>query len=357
MTIRTLAAGATGAALLAVAAGCGRPLPADKEGARHGARDVVARANGHQLRWSDCDKRARAELQQEVTTKLILIPKENEEKALQFFRRKAVVLFVNKHLMLDEAKRRGLTVSATERSEAMKQFEELLQKRGIGSIDEFVKKSPLGPEATRRELEDDLRVDKLIKTAITGKITISDAEREARARDAATRRGEARRRVEALRLQVVKGADFAALARQHSEDEATRNRGGDLGDIVRGRAEKQIEDAAFGLRVNEVSQVLEVQRRGISRTESCFVLVKATGRTPAKPAAGTAPAVPESVRASVILVRTDPTMTSREIDEDIRARKYKEGLAALLGELRSKAKIDTIYKDVLKTLKPGAPEA
>lgn len=49
------------------------------------------------------------------------------------------------------------------------------------------------------------------------------------------------------------GADFAALAREHSEDEATAAGGGDLGTFGRGRMVTEVEDAAFALDVGAVS--------------------------------------------------------------------------------------------------------
>lgn len=53
-----------------------------------------------------------------------------------------------------------------------------------------------------------------------------------------------------------KGADFAALAKQHGED-PTRGRGGDLGFFTRGRMVKPFEDAAWKMEIGQVSDVIE----------------------------------------------------------------------------------------------------
>jgi len=48
------------------------------------------------------------------------------------------------------------------------------------------------------------------------------------------------------------GADFAELARKHSQDEGTRDQGGDLGWFGRGRMVKEFEDAVFGHKPGEI---------------------------------------------------------------------------------------------------------
>lgn len=56
---------------------------------------------------------------------------------------------------------------------------------------------------------------------------------------------------------VNKGEDFAALARQYSQDVGSAENGGDLGFIGRAIMEKPFEDAMFALKVGEVSDIIE----------------------------------------------------------------------------------------------------
>jgi hypothetical protein len=67
----------------------------------------------------------------------------------------------------------------------------------------------------------------------------------------------ARQKAEDLLRRVRAGEDFAALAKEYSEDPGSRAQGGDLGWFGRGQMVKPFEDAAFALKEGEVSGVVE----------------------------------------------------------------------------------------------------
>jgi peptidyl-prolyl cis-trans isomerase C len=69
---------------------------------------------------------------------------------------------------------------------------------------------------------------------------------------------QARKKIETIQKKVRQGEDFALLAKSNSEG-PTAKRGGDLGYFGRGQMVKPFEDAAFALKVGEVSKIVETQ--------------------------------------------------------------------------------------------------
>src|SRR5690606_27816787 len=77
--------------------------------------------------------------------------------------------------------------------------------------------------------------------------------------------------VRSLRQRVLAGEDFATLARQYSDDQASGQRGGDLGFFDRSRMVEPFADAAYALDdVGDLSDVVE--------TNFGYHLIKLTGR-------------------------------------------------------------------------------
>ena len=68
---------------------------------------------------------------------------------------------------------------------------------------------------------------------------------------------EAKTRAEAALKRAKKGEDFAALVKEYSDEPGAGDRGGDLNRFGRGRMVPAFEEAAFALKLNEISGLVE----------------------------------------------------------------------------------------------------
>ena len=117
---------------------------------------------------------------------------------------------------------------------------------------------------------------------------------------------------ENLRRNAVEAhAGFDSLAREYSDDPATRERGGDLGAFARGAHTRAFDDAAFALKAGEVSNVVE--------TEYGYHVIKLRGREPAR---------------TVSLAEAAPEVRRRLV-----AQKQAALLAGWLKEARARASV------------------
>lgn len=129
----------------------------------------------------------------------------------------------------------------------------------------------------------------------------------------ATQAARVRRQAEALLARARGGEDFAKLAKEYSQDEATAGKGGDLAPFGHGQVDPIIEKAAFALQPGEVS--------GVVGTLAGFHLLKLRKRIPSEHLAYEP--LKESIRRYIVVDRR------------------RERVAELLESLRAKAKIET----------------
>jgi peptidyl-prolyl cis-trans isomerase C len=138
-------------------------------------------------------------------------------------------------------------------------------------------------EQIRRDAREDMAIARLLETELAGKIDVTPEQvasfyaenpdqfqQPERVRashiliavppnaDAAART-QARFRAESVLKEARAGKDFAALAREHSEEPGSAANGGDLGFFQRGQMVGPFNDVAFSLPAGAVSDLVETQ--------------------------------------------------------------------------------------------------
>ena len=176
--------------------------------------------------------------------------------------------FLNKlietELLLQEADVRGLTVSDEELDREINHLKEDYPK---DTLDEALERIGLKLEEWKEDRKEKLLIDKLIQREIDSVIHVSDDEiREyyndhkdkfqqplmVRARQIVVATEE---EAKSLRAKLVKGEDFAKLARLHSLSPDSKS-GGDLGVFAKGQMPEEFDEIVFRYRVGSISKVV-----------------------------------------------------------------------------------------------------
>ncbi len=82
----------------------------------------------------------------------------------------------------------------------------------------------------------------------------------------------AKARIDSVKMLLNSGADFAELASKYSKDTGSKDKGGDLGFFERRMMVKEFDEAAFNLKVGEVSDII--------KTNFGYHIIKLTEKAP-----------------------------------------------------------------------------
>jgi peptidyl-prolyl cis-trans isomerase C len=230
--------------------------------------DILARVNGEAVHKSDFDRLVR-----NIELGNGPIPAARRDEIL----RQVLDQLITYTVMTQEAKAQNVTVSDAELDDRLKQMRAKFPK------DEDFKKALAARNTSLDQLRTDARVDltigKMMDAQMSGAPAVSETEaREfydknpdkfkqgetVRASHILLRvdgntpdavRKQARARIDAILKRARSGEDFAALAREHSQDGSARE-GGDLGYFERERMVPAFSQAAFSLKPGEISDVV-----------------------------------------------------------------------------------------------------
>lgn len=261
-------------ALLAVSALAGSlpALAADAAAETSSKAPALVVVNGMPLTAADMEKRMEKRM-----TRFEGMPEEQRPQIEAQLRDMIREEFVTRAILMEEAKRLKLAATDDEVEEMVEKAKESLPE-GMTFAD-LLKAEQMDEAEIRAEIREQLTMKKVIDGAVASAeptdedveafykenadkmkmpetvqarhilLTVDqdadDDEKEAKAKEA-----------EAIRKQLLDGADFAALAKEKSACPSSQS-GGDLGVFPRGQMVKPFEDAAFSQKVGEIGAVVE----------------------------------------------------------------------------------------------------
>lgn len=127
------------------------------------------------------------------------------------------------------------------------EFEDVCYKTGVGNIYPDVLKTRYGYHIIK-VTEKRERVPKIKASHILVDFNNSSGEKDTI---------EAKATIDSVKMMLNSGVDFAELAKKYSEDPGSKDKGGDLGFFERRMMVKEFDEAAFNLKVGEISDVVK----------------------------------------------------------------------------------------------------
>jgi len=184
---------------------------------------------------------------------------------------------VVRKLLAKECEKEKIIITPDDIAKEMENFKKSLASRKV-TLEDFLKQSGITKESFEKDVGEQLKIEKLLKisaptddeikayyeqnkaayyqmpeTVSARHILISTE-----ATDDQAKKDAKKKKAEDLREQLVKGADFAKLAEENSSC-PSKARGGKLGEFPRGQMVPAFEEAAFSLKTNEISKVVETE--------------------------------------------------------------------------------------------------
>ncbi len=251
-------------------------------------RDKVAIVNGEGINKAEFDREV-ANFQKK------LLQSGRTVDAVQMHAVKARILenMINRELLYQESKKQGVKV---DEQAVDKKFQEVKSQFPSEAIFKKALKDANFTEASiKTQLRRAIAIDKFIQEKFSSSIKVTDKEAKAyydanpnafvrpeqiRASHILIKLGpgadqakkeNAKKQLQEIKNRLKNGEDFAALAKKYSEG-PSKTRGGDLGYFGKGQMVKPFEDAAFALKVGEVSDIVE--------TQFGYHLIKVTDKRP-----------------------------------------------------------------------------
>jgi len=206
-------------------------------------------------------------------------------------RRQTLEHMVDEQLLVQEAAELKVSVSSDEVDKSIEQIKKDYNLTDA-QLREELHKQGMSLAAYRQNTKREILRYRIINIAVGSKVSVSDADVQGyyerhmqtanlqvrashiflaipEGADAATTQ-EKEKQAQLLLRRAQSGEDFSRLAREYSEDTATRAEGGDLGWFGKDILPKPIEELVFSMKVDEI--------RGPVRADRGFHVIKLLGR-------------------------------------------------------------------------------
>lgn len=218
---------------------------------------------------------------------------EEEEKRTKELRSQILERLIDNLLVLQVAEERGLRVPARFFEEWKKK---IMEEMKIDSDQEFVRQVELQGqtiEGLKKGFEEGLLLQEVRRMEVDSKVSVSEPEIQERYRQHIAEYTEPARvrireivvkfdqttevdqgaKTRRLLQDIRQGADFAEVARMHSES-SSREAGGDLGFFNKGELTDKLDQTAFALEPGQVSEII--------RLDAAFYILKVEEKVPEK---------------------------------------------------------------------------
>ncbi|ADH61810.1 PpiC-type peptidyl-prolyl cis-trans isomerase [Thermoanaerobacter mathranii subsp. mathranii str. A3] len=228
-------------------------------------KEVVATVNGENITNAEYRKafdQVKAQIESSPQyTKDIWNQDYEGKKFLDVVKENVLDSLIAQKLLLQEALKNNITVSDKEIEEEYqreKEFNKDITKEDVKNyllinklFEEYTKDVKITEEELKKYYEDNKDQFETVKAS---HILVSD---EKIAQDIYNR--------------LMKGEDFATLAKEYSIDTATKDQGGDLGEFARGVMVPEFEQVAFSLKKGQISKPV--------KTDYGYHIIKSEGAT------------------------------------------------------------------------------
>ncbi|AIS53424.1 foldase protein PrsA [Thermoanaerobacter kivui] len=228
-------------------------------------KDVVATVNGENITNAEYKKvfdQVKAQIESSPQyTKDIWNQDYQGKKFLEVVKENVLENLITQKLLLQEARKRNITVSDKEINseyEKEKEVNKDVTKEDVKNyllitklFDEYTKDVKVTPEEVKKYYDDNKSQFEVVKAS---HILVNDE-----------------KTADEIYNRLMRGEDFASLAKEYSIDTATKDSGGDLGEFPRGVMVSEFDQVVFSLKKGEISKPV--------KTTYGYHIIKSEGAT------------------------------------------------------------------------------